>query len=63
MKGSIEDSFKCQANNFKHNPIRNVASQSFKQGGDIEIQYLKSTLTVMWVKYPEVERKTISEEF
>lgn len=63
MKGSIEDSFKCQANNFKHNPIRNVASQSFKQGGDIEIQYLKSSLTVMWVKYPEVERKTISEEF
>ena len=63
MKGSIEDSFKCRANNFKHNPIRNVASQSFKQGGDIEIQYLKSTLTVMWVKYPEVERKTISEDF
>ena len=63
MKGSIEDSFKCQANNFKHNPIRNVASQSFKQGGDIEIQYLKRTLMVMWVKYPEVEGKMISEDF
>lgn len=63
MKGSIEGSFKCQANHFKHNPIRNVASQSFKQGGDIEIQYLKSTLIVMWVKHPEVEGKRILEDF
>ena len=63
MKGSIEDSLKCQANNFKHNPIRNVASQSSKQGSDIEIQNLKITLTVMWVKYTEVEGKRISEDF
>ena len=59
MKGSIEDSLKCQANNFKHNPIINVASQSSKQGSDIEIQNLKITLTIMWVKYTEVEGKSI----
>lgn len=63
MKGSIEDSLRCQANNFKHNPIRNAASQSSTQGGDIEIQNLKITLTVMWLKYTEVEGKRISEDF